>query len=414
MLLDFIIQRESYCNIQIKIVYLNSNIQFLTSVFNFFFSYHLKKQLKKNQYQMIFFAFYFFLSSARVAHDPLTEPNFPVIQNQGFTPELNKSFVRLPERAKGVVRDALYQLSLNSAGLAIYFKTDSSDIWVDFSVSGDLSMPHMAETGVSGVDLLGKNETGQWSSLLSSFSFSAQNKKVSYAFNGIRKSSDKDGFEYRLYLPLYNTISDLVISVNDGTSFKWIEKDCSKPIVMYGTSIAQGCCSSRPISSWAGIVQRHFDMPLLNFGFSGNGLLEEQVISFIIENDAALYILDCIPNLASYAKDTIKNLLINAVHQIRKIRPNVPILVVDFAGYSYQEVNPAGWNRVVNSNSAQKEGYDQLIDEGVQKLYYLTREEIGLTKDSWTDWIHPNNYGMKIYAQAYIKKIHEILDVSEK
>ena len=363
---------------------------------------------------MILISFLYFFAYSRVTHNPITEPAFPVIQNQGFTTELNRSYYRFPERAKNVVRDSLWHFSLNSAGLAIYFKTNSPNIYAQYYTTEPFSMPSMSQTGVTGVDLLGKNETGQWSSLLSSFSFSAQNKKVSYAFNGIRKSSDKDGFEYRLYLPLYNTISDLVISVNDGTSFKWIEKDCSKPIVMYGTSIAQGCCSSRPISSWAGIVQRHFDMPLLNFGFSGNGLLEEQVISFIIENDAALYILDCIPNLASYAKDTIKNLLINAVHQIRKIRPNVPILVVDFAGYSYQEVNPAGWNRVVNSNSAQKEGYDQLIDEGVQKLYYLTREEIGLTKDSWTDWIHPNNYGMKIYAQAYIKKIHEILDVSEK
>ena len=74
---------------------------------------------------MIFFNFFYILSSARVTHNPLTEPSFPVIQNQGFTSELNRSYVRFPERAKGVVRDALYQCSLNSAGLAIYFKTDS-------------------------------------------------------------------------------------------------------------------------------------------------------------------------------------------------------------------------------------------------------------------------------------------------
>lgn len=363
---------------------------------------------------MLFITFFSILSSSRVAHDPLKEPSFPVIQNQGFTSELNRTYVRFPERAQGVIRDAVYQLSLNSAGLAIYFKTDSSDIWVQYYVSDNFEMPHMAATGVSGVDLLGKNETGQWSSLLSSFSFDENKKQIAYAFNGIRKSADESGFEYRLYLPLYNTISDLMIYVNDGASFTWIEKDYSLPIVLYGTSIAQGCCSSRPINSWPDIVQRHFDKPLLNFGFSGNGKLEEQVIDFIIENDASLYILDCLPNLDSYAKDTIKTLIINAVHQIRKLRPNVPILVVDFAGYGYQEVNPDGWNRIVNANTAQKEGFDQLVAEGVQKIYYLTREEIGLTKDSWTDWIHPNNYGMQVYAQAYIKKIQEIFDESKK
>lgn len=363
---------------------------------------------------MLLISLLYIFSYSRVTHDPLTEPNFPVIQNQGFTAELNKTYNRLPERAKSIVRDALWQFSLNSAGLAIYFKTDATDIWVQYYATDPFSMPHMAQTGVSGVDLLAKNETGQWSSVLQSFSFSEQKQQIAYAFTGIRKSSDEQGFEYRLYLPLYNTINDLLIYVNDGASFTWIEKDYRLPIVMYGTSILQGCCSSRPINSLTNIIQRHFDMPVLNFGFSGNGKLEEPVIKFIVENDAALYILDCIPNIANYAKATIKNLIINAVHQIRSARPEVPILITEFAGYSYQEVNPDGWNRVVNSNAAQKEGYDSLIAEGQENLYYLTREEIGLPKDSWTDWIHPNNYGMRIYSQAYIKKIQEILDESKK
>ena len=66
---------------------------------------------------------------------------------------------------------------------------------------------------------------------------------------------------------------------------------------LYGTSIAQGACSSRPAMAWANILQRSLGYPLINLGFSGNGKLEKEVLNYIIEQDARIYILDCLPNL---------------------------------------------------------------------------------------------------------------------
>lgn len=358
---------------------------------------------------MILISFLYFFAYSRVTHNPITEPAFPVIQNQGFTTELNRSYYRFPERAKNVVRDSLWHFSLNSAGLAIYFKTNSPNIYAQYYTTEPFSMPSMSQTGVTGVDLLGKNETGHWSSPLTRFAFNSDNMQVAYAFLGIRKSITQQDFEYRLYLPLFNTVSGLEIITDDGSTFTWIEKDYRPPIVFYGTSIIQGCCSSRPINSITSIVQRHFDMPVLNFGFSGNGKLEESVIKFIVENDAVLYVLDCLPNIAGYSQITIKNLVMNAVRQVRKARPNVPILIVDFAGYSDMEVDHDNFEKMEKANKAQEEAFQSLINEGQKKLFYLTRDEIGLPLDSWTDSIHPNNYGSNVFANAYIKKIEEIL-----
>lgn len=70
-----------------------------------------------------------------------------------------------------------------------------------------------------------------------------------------------------------------------------------KPIVVYGTSIAQGGCASRPGMAWPALVGRKLDRPLINLGFSGNGRLEKEVIDLIAEIDAKVYVLDCLPNL---------------------------------------------------------------------------------------------------------------------
>ena len=68
--------------------------------------------------------------------------------------ETEKYFDRLPARAKGVVRDPVWNLSRHSAGMLARFRTDASEIWVDYEVtSASLAMPHMPATGVSGVDL---------------------------------------------------------------------------------------------------------------------------------------------------------------------------------------------------------------------------------------------------------------------
>src|SRR4051794_41827901 len=63
-------------------------------------------------------------------------------------------FDRLPARAEGVVRNEVWGLSRDSAGLCVRFATDASTISARWSLTSDrLAMPHMPATGVSGLDL---------------------------------------------------------------------------------------------------------------------------------------------------------------------------------------------------------------------------------------------------------------------
>lgn len=362
--------------------------------------------------KLLILVFFFNHSDCAILHDPLVEPSFPVIQNQGFISEINRTYFRFPNRAKNTINSRVWFLSRNSAGLAIYFRTNSNFIKISYQCLNNFSKFNIPATGVSGIDLLSRTQSNDWVSVKSTYLFEPSIQKVTYTYNETRKSDNNKGFEYRLYLPLYNTVDQLKIHTNDDSFFSWIEKDYSIPIVIYGTSIVQGCCISRPIHSWSNLVQRHFNIPILNFGFSNSARLEEEVVKLVIENEAKLYILDCLPNCYEFDVDTIKNLVFNAIKLIRNKWPLTPILLTEFCGLNYQDIDDESNRQVLNANLAQYEIYEKLIKEGEKRLFYLSKDEIGFNSNCWSDFIHPNNIGMQKYANAYIKKFNQIFCLS--
>lgn len=334
------------------------------------------------------------------------EASFPVIQNQGWPDEIGQTYVRLPDRAKAEVREPVWNLSRNSAGLAIHFYCNSPQITVRYQVSGGYAMPHMQSTGVSGLDLYSIDSEGKWSFCFGNYSF-GDTIRYSYTNLGQDKFHNR-GFEYRLYLPLYNSIKWMEIGTPEGTELTFIPQSPEKPVVLYGTSIAQGACSSRPGMAWANILQRSLDYPLINLGFSGNGQLEKAVLNYIVEQDARLYILDCLPNLTQKTNEEVTALVIAAVKQIREKR-NAPILLVEHAGYSNAPSNRGQYELYTRLNAASRKGYEALLQAGVKDLYYLTHEELNYPPDAWVDYVHPSDLGATYQATAVEKKVRDIL-----
>jgi len=103
-------------------------------------------------------------------YNPMEE-KFPVIQQQGWTAEIGQRYQRLPDRAKELVRPSVWNLSGNSAGLAIHFYTNARKIEIRYGVSGDFAMHHMPATGKSGVDLYAIDPEGRWRILTDRFAF---------------------------------------------------------------------------------------------------------------------------------------------------------------------------------------------------------------------------------------------------
>lgn len=338
-----------------------------------------------------------------VWHDPQknTDQTISYIQNQGWN-EDGGNYCRLPMRAKDKVREPLWNLARNSAGLAIRFKTDAEDIKVQYEVSGGYSMPHMPATGVSGVDLYRNAEQGF---CFGSYSFG---DSIEYSYHIDRGADDGGLQEYTLYLPLYNEVEHLEIGVPEGNSFDFVPAVKERPIVLYGTSIAQGACASRPGMAWGTIVSRSAGKPLVNLGFSGNGRLEPELIDFLNEQDACIYILDCMANLTNLTTEEIRDLVKNAVMQIRS-KHDTPILLVEHAGYSNAVTNQDKYDAFSHVNTGQKAAYKELKKDGVKNLFYLSREKLNYHPDMWVDYVHPSDFGMMRQADAVSKALKKII-----
>ncbi|MCC5929002.1 MAG: SGNH/GDSL hydrolase family protein [Cyclobacteriaceae bacterium] len=201
-------------------------------------------------------------------------------------------FARLPPDMEQKVRAEVWNLSRQSAGLSLVFTTRSPSIMVEYTVSRPSSMPHMPATGVSGVDLYAMDMHGKWDWVKGNYSFKDTIRYEFTIYHNARKFE-----KFRLFLPLYNQVENLRIGVKEDYQLIFSIPESQAPIIVYGTSIAQGACASRPAMSWTNILRRKIDYPVVNMGFSGNGLLEKELIEFIAGHEASLYVLYCLPNL---------------------------------------------------------------------------------------------------------------------
>jgi lysophospholipase L1-like esterase len=340
-----------------------------------------------------------------------TDSPFPTINGQHWSNEMQGTLYRLPPRAEALVRKPLWDLSKYSSGLSIRFISNAPQIIIRYKVLGNLSVTHMPVTSVSGVDLYGIDSDGNWHFCPGKFTYK---DSIIYNFDKLRPNDQYHnlGREYRLYLPLNNTVKDLEIGVPLGSDFIPLAKMSEKPIVIYGTSIAQGAHASRPGMAWTNIIARKLDRQVINLAFSGNGQLEKEVIDLINEIDAKVYVLDCLPNLTNLrvSNEELQKRIIASVKSIRQKHPETPILLTDHAGYTEGYLMPDRQKLFEEANQNQKEAFEKLKSEGISGLFTLKIEEIGLGMDAMMDGTHPNDYGMMQYAEAYEKKLREIMN----
>ncbi len=323
------------------------------------------------------------------------------IEGKGWA-DTEKYFDRLPGRAKGVVRDAVWGLSRHSAGMLVRFKTNASAIWADHVVTSDrLAMPHMPATGVSGLDLYADTPDGDWKWL--SVTRPATREMRLEIISGILPGERG----YTLYLPLYNGTESLKVGIPEGASFTPIAPRPDRPLVFYGTSITHGACASRPGMPHPAILGRRLKRPVINLGFSGNGRMEAEVGQFLCELDAAVFVIDCLPNMQG---QEVQERTVPLVKQLRSARPESSILLVEDRTYANTPFLQGRAERHAASRKALKDGYDALKADGVTKLFYLEGEKLlGDDRDDTTDGSHPNDLGFMRHADAFEPVLKEAL-----
>ncbi len=309
---------------------------------------------------------------------------------------------RLPASAEGKVPAPVWGLSRHSAGMVVRFKSDASAVHVRYKVmTPALGMPHMPATGVSGVDLYARDEDGRWRWV--NVSKPATQEINAMLIGGVTPQPR----EWMLYLPLYNGVDKLEIGVNEGASFEGVAPAQKGMIVFYGTSITHGASASRPGMCHPAILGRRLDRPVLNLGFSGNGKMDASVGEFLTRLDAAVYVIDCLPNMDA---SLVRERTIPLVKQLRAARPAVPIILVEDRRNTNAWILPARNQHHTANHAALQEAFATLKKEGLTGLYYIEGDKLlGDDGDGATDGSHPSDLGFVRQADVMEPVLREAL-----
>lgn len=326
------------------------------------------------------------------------------VEGQGWR-ETKAPFDRLPADAESIVRPSVWNLGRHSAGLHVRFVTDATALSARWAVlNTNLAMPHMAGTGVSGLDLYVKTDSGQWRWL--AVARPTQRTNSMTLVSGLSPGKR----EFLLYLPLYNATSFVEIGIPK-TSFlsragSWGRGE-RKPILFYGTSILHGACASRPGMVHSAILGRRLNYPHINLGFSGNGKMEPEIAQLLAELDPSVYVLDCLPNMnATEVADRVEPF----VRVLRAARPRTPIVLVEDRTYADSFLVTGKRERNETSRVALKAAYSRLKSEGVKNLHYLPGANLlGDDGEGTVDSSHPNDLGFMRQADAFAKILRPLL-----
>jgi hypothetical protein len=313
-----------------------------------------------------------------------------------------RPYDRLPARARKVVPSEVWRLSRHSAGLCVRFQA-AARVSVRWSLTlPELAMPHMPATGVSGVDLYVRAADGRW--------LFVGNGRPASRLDNVAAFELRDGgpplSEYLLYLPLYNGVKDLEIGVGPGGRIRKAAPRPSsrrQPILVYGTSIVQGGCASRPGMAWPSIVGRRLDRPVINLGFSGSGKMEPEVDDCLAELDPEIFIIDSLGNMQDLDDDLICGRVEMLVLKLRTAHPATPIVLV---GQSSIRTD----SHPVRTSRLQEQAVRRLRAARVRGLTLVSGAKLlGADREGTVDGGHPTDLGMMRQAELIAPILERIL-----
>lgn len=228
---------------------------------------------------------------------------------------------RIPLNAS--VSKGVDYLAWNTAGVMLRFKTNAKEIRLDVKLWHAHSMDHMSHIGSMGFDVYQGSGTAKYYRQSTRFNHH-KNEYIATVFGPVKNEKMR---EFTIHFPLYAGVKSLEIGLTKGAEIEaptpWVD---DRPIVVYGTSIQQGGCASRPGMCHTNQLSRMLNRPFLNLAFSGSGKGEPAMAKILADvKNPAMYILDYDAN--AHVKG-LRATLSNVIDIIRAKHPETPILLV--------------------------------------------------------------------------------------
>jgi lysophospholipase L1-like esterase len=308
---------------------------------------------------------------------------------------------RLPKQAAEKLPLAVQRLMKFPTGARIRFSSDTGSLRIRVEASRVYSHSHMSPMGSSGLDAYVDGQ--YWASA----TVSREGEQELTFFQGSARGTK----QITIYLPSYQEVSVLAVGVDAGaelgTPVAFAER---RPIVFYGSSIAQGACAGRPGMSYEAILARRLDVDFVNLGFSGSGRGEPEVVDLVNRVEACCYVFDLGKSYRMQPVEVYAEML----RRIRAAHPGVPIVVMTsiFATREWYDPNWAELSEYVRDVAKQAAG--AMIGAGDRDVHLVDGLELlgPADADGFQEGVHPNDLGFTRIADRLEPTLRQILRAS--
>jgi len=315
---------------------------------------------------------------------------------------------RLPSKPEHPLPQAVDSLANCTAGGQIHFQTDSPRLSVRVTLRGPHGMNHMPATGQCGFDCY----MGPPGELRYCSTTKYNRAETSYEV----KLFDLPTGQPRnvcLNFPLYQGVEEVLVGLDPKAEVSappaYAREGC---VVVYGTSITQGGCASRPGMAYGNILSRRLNVEFINLGFSGSGRGEPEVAHVMAGIDSPIaFILDYEANCVD--TERLKATFPEFVRILRERHPNTPILAVSRIRSAGETFNPEVGRTRLERRDFQRQTVEALRRQGDSRIVFKDGTDLlGDDFDECTvDGSHPTDLGFLRMADGLTPVVRELLDM---
>lgn len=289
------------------------------------------------------------------------------------------------------------RLARFTSGMRLRFYTDSPYIALSaclFLTAEETALGDMTVANVSGFDLYEKDED--------QFRF-----KGIFRPDGLSRNLCCDilryNSEYRLVeinFPLFNGVDSLAIGLKPGSKMAQ-DTTPRKRFVLYGSSVTQGACSSRPGNSYGAALSRALDCDYVNLGLAGQCLGEQALARYIgsIPMDAFVMEYDHNAPTTEFLEQTHEPFF----RTFRALAPNTPVLFITMPLFHCETLRSRGWWEERRTQVIRRT-YENAVASGDKNVCFIDGDTlITLNRDFCThDQVHCNDMGFFSFANTVL------------
>ena len=289
-------------------------------------------------------------------------------------------YARLPVDAEASVPAAVWNLSRASSGVTVAFTTASPVVALNvsrgvyFTQKEDDIMPFNGRFGVDVYVRRDRNAPWRWAATSASGSTTQSEVLTLSNMVPLQPGETQD---YLVYLPTHCDLVALSVGTTASAPAAPLAPASGTagaaalppPVLVWGSSIAQGGVVQNAGMTWPSGLQRRLQRPLLNFGFSGNCLMQPAVASVLQELEASMVLVDCLPNMDA---EMVNATAEGTFRQLRGAYPaSVPLVILEGHTYTNAWLLPAVQQGQQAKRAVQKAIVTKLQQEGLPNIHYV-------------------------------------------